>query len=155
MRQKRILRVVSLIGVNRSRLEGGGFGLTGAVKGIAVAETVNLAFGAAHMVFNGLGELGSSISASNKKNRSFTIPKRTAISLMQKLLLLLFNLQAEFDKLAFPVFRLGQFSDFRTTKPQFQTENMLVNSDIMSLLEFIGFIISRKSTAFRRILNRP
>lgn len=64
MRQKRILRVVSLIGVNRSRLEGGGFGLTGAVKGIAVAETVNLVFGAAHMVFNGLGELGSSISAS-------------------------------------------------------------------------------------------
>lgn len=60
---------------NRSRLEGGGFGLAGAAKGIAVAETVNLAFGAAHMVFNGLGKLGSSIAASNKKNQIFHNPQ--------------------------------------------------------------------------------
>ena len=32
---------------------------------------------------------------------------------------------------------------------------MLVNSDIMSLLEFIGLIINRKSTAFRLILDCP
>ena len=60
---------------NRSRLEGGGFGLAGAAKGIAVAETVNLAFGAAHMVFNGLGKLGSSIAASNKKNQILHNPQ--------------------------------------------------------------------------------
>ena len=32
---------------------------------------------------------------------------------------------------------------------------MLVNLDIMPFLKFIGFIIDRKSTAFRLILDRP
>lgn len=74
---------------------------------------------------------------------------------MQKLMLLFFNLQAKLDKLTFPVFRRDQFSDFRSSKPQFQSKNMLVNNDIMSFLEFIRFIINRKSTAFRLILDCP
>ena len=74
---------------------------------------------------------------------------------MQKLMLLFFNLRAEFDKLTFPVFRFSQLSNFRTTKPQFQTENTIINNDMMSFLKFIGFIIDRECTAFRLILNRP
>ena len=74
---------------------------------------------------------------------------------VEKLMLLIFNLRAKLDKLAFPIFRFGQFSDFRTTKPQFQSKNMLVNLDIMPFFEFIRFIINRESTAFRLILDRP
>ena len=74
---------------------------------------------------------------------------------VEKLMLLFFNLRAKLDKLAFPVFKLGQFSDFRSSKPQFQPQNVLVNNDIMPFLKFVRFIINRKSTAFRLILNRP
>ena len=74
---------------------------------------------------------------------------------MQKLMLLFFNLRAKLDKLTFPVFRLSQSGDFRSSKPQFQTENTIINNDIMSFLKFIGFIIDRECTAFRLILNRP
>ena len=70
-------------------------------------------------------------------------------------MLLLFYLRAELDKLAFPILRFGQFSDFRSSKPQFQSKNMLVNLDIMPFLKLIRFIINRESTAFRLILNRP
>ena len=70
-------------------------------------------------------------------------------------MLLIFNLRAKFDQLTFPVFSLSQLGDFRTTKPQFQTENMLVNKDIMPFLKLIRFIINRESTAFRLILDRP
>ena len=69
-------------------------------------------------------------------------------------MLLLFYLRAELDKLTFPVFRCSQLGDFRTPKPQFQTE-MLINNDTMPFLKFIGFIIDRECTAFRLILNRP
>ena len=70
-------------------------------------------------------------------------------------MLLIFNLRAKFDQLTFPIFRRSQLGNFRTTKPQFQTENTIINNDMMSFLKFIGFIIDRKSTAFRLILDRP
>ena len=70
-------------------------------------------------------------------------------------MLLIFNLRAKFDQLTFPVFRLGQSGDFRTSKPQFQPKNVLVNLDIMPFLKLIRFIINRESTAFRLILDRP
>ena len=70
-------------------------------------------------------------------------------------MLLFFNLRAKFDQLTFPVFSLSQLGDFRTTKPQFQSKNMLVNLDIMPFLKFIGLIINLKSTAFRLILDCP
>ncbi len=53
----------------RGRLVGGGFGLSGAAKGILTAGAVNMAFGAVHGVFNGMGKIISSISASIKKIR--------------------------------------------------------------------------------------
>ena len=74
---------------------------------------------------------------------------------VEKLMLLIFNLRAKFDQLTFPVFSLSQLGNFRTTKPQFQTENTIINNDMMSFLKFIGFIIDRECTAFRLILNRP
>ncbi len=74
---------------------------------------------------------------------------------VEKLMLLIFNLRAKLDKLAFPIFRFGQFSDFRSSKPQFQSKNMLVNLDIMPFLKLIRFIVDRECTAFRLILNRP
>lgn len=54
---------------SRGRLVGGGFGLTGAAKGIAKAGAVNMATGALHSVGNAIGNMGSAISASNAKNR--------------------------------------------------------------------------------------
>ena len=57
-------------------------------------------------------------------------------------MLLIFNLRAKFNQLTFPVFSLSQLGDFRTTKPQFQSKNMLVNLDIMPFLKLIRFIIN-------------
>ena len=74
---------------------------------------------------------------------------------VEKLMLLIFNLRAKFDQLTFPVFSLSQLGDFRTTKPQFQSKNMLVNLDIMPFFKLIRFIINRESTAFRLILDCP
>ena len=74
---------------------------------------------------------------------------------VEKLMLLIFNLRAKLDKLTFPVFRRDQFSDFRSSKPQFQSKNMLVNLDIMPFFEFIRFIINRECAAFRLILDCP
>lgn len=51
---------------NRSRFYGAGFGIGGAVTGAAKAGAMNMATGAAHMVFNGIGKLGSTIAASAK-----------------------------------------------------------------------------------------
>ncbi len=56
---------------SRARWSGGGFGLSGALKGAAMAGALNLASGAGHMVFNGLGKIASSISASSQKRRIF------------------------------------------------------------------------------------
>ena len=70
-------------------------------------------------------------------------------------MLLLFYLRAELDKLTFPVFKLGQFSDFRSSKPQFQPQNVLINNDMMPFFQLIGLIINRECTAFRLILDCP
>ena len=86
---------------------------------------------------------------------SETGAKCVICSRWRNFMLLFFNLRAKFDQLTFPVFSLSQLGDFRTTKSQFQSKNMLVNNDIMSFLEFIRFIINRKSTAFRLILDCP
>ncbi len=56
---------------SRARWSGGGFGLSGALKGAAMAGALNLASGAGHMVFNGLGKIASSISASSQKRKIF------------------------------------------------------------------------------------
>ena len=56
---------------SRARWSGGGFGLSGALRGAAMAGALNLVSGAGHMVFNGLGKLVSSISASSQKNQIF------------------------------------------------------------------------------------
>ncbi len=66
----------------RGRFEGGGFGISGAVKGMAVTEIANLASGAVHMLFNGLGKIGSSIAASSQKSEIFQDPN-TLYSLMK------------------------------------------------------------------------
>lgn len=59
---------------NRGRLVGGGFGLSGAAKGIATAGTVNLVSGALHGVFNGIGKMISAGIAASKKDRIFRAP---------------------------------------------------------------------------------
>lgn len=66
---------------------------------------------------------------------------------MQKLMLLFFNLRAKLNKLPFPIFRRSQLGNFRTTKPQFQSENMLINNDTMPFFQFIGLIINREFRA--------
>lgn len=56
---------------SRGRLVGGGFGLTGAAKGIMKAGAVNMATGALHSVGNAIGNMGSAISAANAKSTLF------------------------------------------------------------------------------------
>ena len=57
---------------SRGRLVGGGFGLTGAAKGIMKAGAVNMATGALHSVGNAIGNMGSAISAANAKSDLFS-----------------------------------------------------------------------------------
>lgn len=64
---------------NRGRLIGGGFGLSAAAKGIAVAETANLAFGAAHGVFNVGAKLISALGAGMDKAKLYNNPKTLAV----------------------------------------------------------------------------
>ena len=52
---------------SRGRVVGGGFGLGGALKGMATAGTINAVTGMGHSVVNAVGNVSSSISASNSK----------------------------------------------------------------------------------------
>lgn len=51
---------------NRSELIGGGFGIEGAAKGIAIASAANLTYGVAHGIFN---FFGNAITESKKKQK--------------------------------------------------------------------------------------
>ena len=54
--------------MNRARMVGGGFGVEGAVKGMATAGSINLAGGAVHGAFNLIGKgISSSIAAADKR----------------------------------------------------------------------------------------
>ena len=53
----------------RGRVIGGGFGLSGAVKGMATAGAVNMVAGAGHMLFNGAAKIVSSVSANRKMSK--------------------------------------------------------------------------------------
>lgn len=61
--------------VNRGRVVGGGFGLQGALSGMAMAGAMNLAAGAAHGAVNLIGKGVSTIGASIKKSEYFNNPK--------------------------------------------------------------------------------
>ena len=52
---------------SRGRVVGGGFGLGGAIKGMAQAGMMNAASGIAHSAFNAVGNVGSGIAASSDK----------------------------------------------------------------------------------------
>lgn len=56
---------------NRGRVVGGGFGLGGAIKGMATAGLMNATTGMAHSLGNAVGNIGSSIAASANKGAVF------------------------------------------------------------------------------------
>ncbi|MGN0657147.1 MAG: hypothetical protein ACI4KR_10170 [Ruminiclostridium sp.] len=60
--------------VNRGRVVGGGFGLQGALSGMAMAGAMNLAAGAAHGAVNLVGKAASTIGAGIKKSEYFNNP---------------------------------------------------------------------------------
>lgn len=57
---------------SRTRLVGGGFGVGGAAKGMAIAGAVNLGTGLAHGAFNMVGNLFTSISASSSRSELYS-----------------------------------------------------------------------------------
>lgn len=75
----------------RAKWRGGGFGLSGALKGAATAGALNMVSGTGHMVFNGVAKIGSSIAANSKMNRIFK-DKNTALSLYNDVWNIVFNL---------------------------------------------------------------
>lgn len=52
----------------RGRVVGGGFGLGGAIKGMAQAGVMNAATGMAHSIGNSIGNMGTSIAASSSRS---------------------------------------------------------------------------------------
>ncbi len=57
----------------RGRIIGGGFGISGAAKGIATAGLANMTIGAAHGAVNLVGKGITSITNSNKKHKIYAI----------------------------------------------------------------------------------
>lgn len=53
---------------NRSYWEGGGFGLSGAIKGAATAGALNAASGVGHSIMNGIGNIGSALERDYELN---------------------------------------------------------------------------------------
>ena len=67
---------------SRGRVVGGGFGLGGAIKGMAQAGMMNAASGIAHSAFNAVGNVGSGIAASSDKAaiyKKYKEPLNTAL----------------------------------------------------------------------------
>ena len=67
---------------SRGRVVGGGFGLGGAIKGMAQAGMMNAASGIAHSAFNAVGNVGSGIAASSDKAaiyKKYKEPLKTAL----------------------------------------------------------------------------
>ena len=60
---------------SRSRLVGGGFGISGATKGMLLAGAGNMVSGGAHRIANGIGSMMSSIKAENQKSKIYNNPK--------------------------------------------------------------------------------
>ena len=59
----------------RSRVVGGGFGLGGALKGMATAAALNATSGMAHSLGNSIGNAGYNFTASNRKDKLFKSAK--------------------------------------------------------------------------------
>lgn len=59
---------------SRGRIIGGGFGVGGAVKGMAMAGTANMATGLLHSFSNAVGNAATSAEVSNLKNKLFKDP---------------------------------------------------------------------------------
>ena len=59
----------------RGRFIGGGFGVKGAMKGVATAGALNLVTGIGHSIFNSIGNMSSSAAASNEKKRLYNSEK--------------------------------------------------------------------------------
>lgn len=56
---------------SRGRMVGGGFGLSGAIKGAATAGAVNMVTGIGHSLFNAVGNFATSISTNSKKSKLY------------------------------------------------------------------------------------
>lgn len=59
----------------RSRWEGGGFGLSGALKGAAMAGMMNATTGIAHSMVNAAGNAGSALSAATSREQLYQAPE--------------------------------------------------------------------------------
>lgn len=57
---------------NRGRVVGGGFGFSGAIKGMATAGAMNAASGIGHSIFNAAGNAVSSVGASLQKSKCYS-----------------------------------------------------------------------------------
>lgn len=53
---------------SRGRWVGGGFGISGSIKGAMQAQALNMAEGAVHTLINGIGNFGTSVSSSIQKD---------------------------------------------------------------------------------------
>ena len=60
---------------SRGRVVGGGFGVGGALKGMATAGAMNIGTGLAHSAVNVVGNIGSAINASMEKSALYTYIK--------------------------------------------------------------------------------
>lgn len=74
----------------RTRVVGGGFGISGAAKGMAIAGAANLATGAVHSTFNMIGNMFTSMAASSDRRSLYNSSKAYLIEGFKKSLQNLF-----------------------------------------------------------------
>ena len=83
---------------SRARLVGGGFGVSGAAKGMLLAGAGNMVSGGVHRIANGIGSMVSSIKAEGQKSKIYHNPK-TKEALSEGLYESIFNLHYAFYNL--------------------------------------------------------
>lgn len=80
---------------NRGKFVGGGFGVSGALKGSIQAGTLNVATGAVHSIANSIGNMISDAHIAEKKRRMYA-DKKTINELCQALYITIFSIQDAF-----------------------------------------------------------
>lgn len=143
---------------SRGRVIGGGFGVSGAVKGMATAGAMNMATGAVHSVGNTFGEIGSAIGAASQKDSLFKSPSlryKLGLALsrdIEDMHLVVIDLLNE--KSGLPLCRYTRADEERAQKIQSDLETKRIDSDsiedaIVSMLTIYPFDAAYYRTAIK------
>lgn len=131
--------------LNRGRFIGGGFGIEGAIKGIATAEALNIASGAIHGTFNLISKGLKGIGNASKKSKIYNNEK-TKQTLWEGIYYSIFNMHyAICDILKIPLMNLN---DIRSADALFDNLSRISEKDILEHLTDVIILNPYKVEAY-------